>query len=406
MNYPLYIARRYLFSKKSVNIINLISLISLVVVAVVTCAMVVILSAFNGIEELIDDRYGALDADLTIMPATGKTYPLADIPLDSLKSTIPVTSLSPVIEENVLAEYDQRQRIVRIKGVEQSHLTAMGFDSLVYEGRPDLKIDNTPQALLGAGVRYELSARLGPSGMEPLRLSAILRGKRLSKARERALNRKLIAVGGIFSINVDFDLKYVLVPLDFASSLLKYDDEVSAVEIKLKEGTKTEDAAEELSALLGDRYNVVTRFEKNELIYKTNRSEKWITFFILLFVMLIATFNIVASLVMLILDKQSDIRLLSALGASRRSIRRVFFFEGLLINGIGAGVGLVLGYLLCLLQIEFGLVPLEGGLVPYYPVALKVGDFAVVFAVVIAVGLISSIAPVWLYTGKSLQAKT
>lgn len=398
---PNFVAFRYLISRNTVSIITIMSFICMLVVAMVTMAMVVVLSAFNGIEELIDQRYSYFDADLTILPATGKTMEVANFPYGKLEKISGLKSYANVIEENVLAEYEGNQRIVKIKGVEDNFVQTHGLDSMMVEGGAGLYLeDRTPAALMGVGVRHDLNLRLFEQSYHPLALAALVRGKKLSKNRENALHRKLIPVSGIFSINVDFDSEYVIVPLSFASDLLKYHNEITAVEVNLNtSGDKAiAEAQEQLRNELGENYKVSSRFDKNALIYQTNRSEKWATFMILGFIMLIATFNIIAALTMLINEKRQDIKILSSLGAPAAMIRRIFFTEGLLINAFGAAVGLTLGFLLVVLQNSVGLIRLQGGLVEYYPMTIQWSDFFAVFALVVCCGLISSIVPVRIFT--------
>lgn len=376
------------------------SLICMLVVAVVTMAMVVILSAFNGIERLIDDRYKYFDADISISPLTDKV-----IHGDSLNTTA-ILGLPEIqqgmwtIEEHVLAEYEGNQRIVVVKGVENKFIATAGLDSMLFDGEARLELNDGPSAIIGIGVRHDLNLRMFEQSFNPLRLSAIQRGKKLGVSRESAFNRMGIPVAGVFSINIDFDSEYVLVPLEFAADLLQYNHEYSAFELQIAEGIALDEVREVLQNLVGDRYEVKTRLQKNELIYKTNKTEKWATFVIMGFIMLIATFNIIAALTLLINEKRRDIKVLSSMGASSALIKRIFFIEGALINSIGAAVGLGLGLFIVYLQKNVGLIRLEGGLVEFYPVEIATSDFAAIFALVVVCGILSSIVPVHIFTRK------
>ena len=370
----------------------------MLVVALVTMAMVVILSAFNGIDTLIDERYGFFDADISILPLTDKV-----IKSDSLNCTaileIPgVASCSPVIEERVFANYDGKQRIVKLKGVEPNFLHLAGMDTMIIEGVAELNIETTPAALIGVGVKYDLNLRMFEQVFNPLQLSAVIRGMNLRQNMERALNTRNIPVAGIFSINIDFDSEYVIVPFAFASDLLKYKDEYSALEVRLSAKANPEKIRDEIQSKLGDSFRVETRKEKNSMIYKTNRTEKWATFLIMGFIMLIATFNIIAALTLLINEKRNDIRILSGMGASSLLIKRIFFLEGALINLLGAAFGIALGFLFVYLQQTYGLIRLEGGLVDYYPVEINAPDLIAIFGLVLVCGLFSSIVPVQIFT--------
>jgi lipoprotein-releasing system permease protein len=395
-----FIAKRYLFSKKSLSIITIMSLISMFVVAMVTMAMVVILSAFNGIESLIDDRYQYFDADLSVLPLSNKVFNPDTLNVRDLGALEGVARCVPTIEERVFARYEDNQRIAILKGVDEGFIERSGLDSMMVEGSAMLATEGSPSALIGVGVKYDLDLRLFEQIFNPLRLSAILRGKNLRKNMNEALNNRNIPVAGVFSINIDFDSDYVIVPIEFAADLLAYDNEYSALDITLKPGTDLEAMKKKVEQITGPHYLVRTRLEKNELIYKSNRTEKWATFLIMAFIMLIATFNIIAALTLLINEKRHDIAVLTGMGATEQSIRKIFFLEGALINAIGAFAGMVLGLVFVYLQQNYGLIRLEGGLVEYYPVEMEWADFAAIFGLVVFCGMLSSIAPVRIFTRK------
>lgn len=400
MNFPFYIARRYLFSKKSHNIINVISGISLSVVAVVTMAMIIVLSAFNGIEGLVAQLYSIFEPDITITPARGKTMSKSAIDSTVICDFNGVEHCVPVVEENVLIDYGGKQRIATIKGVSDGFRNMTGLDSVIVDGEFILRDGDLNFALVGYGLKYELGMSIYQNSMRPLKVYAPIRGKKISQNQEKAFNRKDMMVGGIFSISPDFDSRYFITSIDFASDLFGYENEVSAIEIGLRSDMDPAKAQRDLSEALGADYIVKTQMQKNALIFQTNQSEKWITFFILSFILLIASFNIIASLTMLIIDKKKDIFILTSMGASRLVVRRIFFFEGVLINVIGAGLGLLLGYLFCLAQVQFGLIPLEGGIVDYYPIEMEFADFLAVFGIVIFTGLVTSSVPIYYFTRK------
>ncbi len=372
----------------------------MVVVALVTMAMVVVLSAFNGIDSLIDERYSYFDTDISILPLTSKVIKADEMNCDEIKAIDGVASCHRVIEERVFAEYDNNQRIVKVKGVEKGFFPQSRLDTMIIGGKGVMELENNPAAIVGVGVKYDLDLQLFEQVFNPLRLAAVVRGKNLRRDMEQALNKKNIPVAGIFSINIDFDSEYVIVPLDFAADLLGYSDEVSMLELQLTPEANLEEVKTEIENLVGADYQVRTRYEKNELIYKTNRTEKWATFMIMGFILLIATFNIIAALTLLINEKRDDIKTLASLGAPASLIKRVFFFEGALINFVGALVGLVLGFLFVILQQNFGLIRLEGGLVPYYPVEIALPDLLAVFGLVLTCGILSSILPVQFFTRK------
>lgn len=376
------------------------SAICMVVVALVTMAMVVVLSAFNGIDSLIDERYSYFDTDISILPLTSKVIGDDEINCDEIMAIPGVASCHRVIEERIFAEYENNQRIVKVKGVEDGFFPQSRLDTMIIDGSGALQLEGSPAAIVGIGVKYDLDLRLFEQVFNPLRLSAVVRGKNLRRNMEQALNRKNIPVSGIFSINIDFDSDYVIVPLDFAADLLDYKNEVSMLELQVSPDAKIEGVKADIENKLGSDYQVRTRYEKNELIYKTNRTEKWATFLIMGFILLIATFNIIAALTLLINEKRDDIKTLASLGAPASLIKRVFFFEGALINLVGALFGVGLGLAFVILQQNFGLIRLEGGLVPYYPVEIALPDLLAVFALVLTCGILSSILPVQFFTRK------
>lgn len=394
-----FIARRYLLSKNSLSIITIMSLICMLVVAVVTMAMVVILSAFNGIESLIDDRYKYFDADLSVKPLNDKVIHADSLDKNRILALPGMVACTESIEEYVLAEYDGNQRIVIVKGVESSFVQTSGLDSMLLDGVADLALNNKASSIIGVGVKYDLNLRMFEQAYNPLRLKAIQRGKKLGTNVD-AFTTRGIPVAGIFSINIDFDSDYVIVPLAFAAELLSYKNEYSALEIQIEDGVSLDDARQLVQEAVGADYEVKSRLQKNELVYKTNKTEKWATFVIMGFIMLIATFNIIAALTLLINEKRRDIRILSGMGASPALIKRIFFIEGALINAVGASVGLCLGLLLVYLQQNYGLIRLEGGLVDYYPVEIANTDLLAIFALVVSCGIVSSIAPVQIFTRK------
>ncbi len=370
----------------------------MVVVALVTMAMVIVLSAFNGIEALIDERYSLFDADITIIPLQSKVIAEDSLPLAAIADLSGVRSVNKVIEERVFARNERSQRIVKLKGLQRSYLQASGIDSLVIDGDPSLSLGGNPAALIGIGVKYDLDLRLFEQQFKPLQLSAIERGKNLRRNMESALRNRSLPVSGIFSINIDFDSDYVLVPYEFAQDLLAYDDEYSAVEIRADAKADLAALKAEIEQVLGAEFQVRTRYQKNEIIFKTNETEKWATFLIMGFILLIATFNIIAALSLLINEKRADIKVLTSMGAELSSIKRIFLLEGALINLLGAGIGIGLGLLFVHLQRTYGLIRLEGGLVDFYPVAISLKDLMAVFALVVLCGFLSSIGPVQLLT--------
>ena len=396
MNLSLFIARRYLFSKKSYNAINIISLVSVVGVTLVTAALVVILSVFNGLEEVVVSLYNAFEPDIRIMPAEGKTIDTNLFPKDAVVKIQGVVNYCEVIEENALLKYKDKQYIARIKGVDSSFIKMTGVDTMMRRGKLLLEQGSTDFAVLGLGVEYYLSANV-KDYLNPIEIYVPKRGKKGSLNPAEAFNIKTIFPSGTFSIQMEYDQKYVLVPKRFAANLLDYENKVSSIELALKPSTDLEDTKDELKKILGNSFTVKDRFEEHELFYKILKSEKWAVYLILTFILMIAIFNITGSLMMLILDKKKDIGILRNMGAETSLLRRIFINEGMMISMSGAIIGLLLGFIICGAQQYFGLVKLEGSgsfVIEAYPVKMQATDFIYIFLTVFGIGLLASWLPV------------
>lgn len=391
MNISYYIARRHLFAKKSKGIINIISMISMVVVAFVTAAMITVLSAFNGIDDLVKQLFANFDTPLTILPAEGKMFPDSLINDDYLQRLEGIRGYSRVIEEDAWLNFVDHNAVATIKGVDQAYLKYSPIDSMIYEGDFVLQQDSFDYAVVGLGVRSELYMPIVDHAPTVMNINAPIRGSKLSRDKENAFNRESINVSGVFSVNAELDAKYVMVPLSFARNLFGMENDISSIEIFLNDEGQTEQIKAELQKTLPAALRIETRYEKNALVYKTNASEKWATFAILLFILFIACFNIVAALTMLIIEKKKDIFTLSSMGARYRLIVRIFVYEGIFINLIGAVIGTLFGVGICWLQQHYGLISMEGAMVDAYPVLIKWLDVIGIFVVVIFVGSLFSI---------------
>ncbi len=394
MRFPFYIAWRYLFSKKSRNVINLITGISVGVIAFVTAAMIVVLSAFNGIDELVDDLYSSFDGDVIITPERGRSLSPDSVGLEAIMSLAAYGHHFEVIEQNVLLTYGDQQRVASMKGVPDDYMPRTGLDSTIYVGSDVLQDESRNYAILGYKVMQDLDAGPYYETLRPLTVHAARKGKKISRSKERAFRSEPIPIGGGFSINMEYDTKFVLVPISFAQGLMDYKNECNSIEIIARPGQDIKSFRQAIAEVLPDGYVANTRFEKNAIIYKANESERLVTIMILSFIILIAVFNILASLTMLMLDKSHDLTMLHSMGAPVSTLRRIFFIEGLLISGAGMAIGLALGAIICYLQQEVGLVPLEGGIVDYYPVLLRMRDFGLVAAIVMIIAVAFSWIPV------------
>ncbi len=397
MNLPFFIAYRYLVSKKSHNIINLISGISMVGVAVGTAALIIVLSVFNGFESVVKSLFSVFDPDIEISIAEGKTFHSKQLDASKIKAIPGVISYTEVVEENALLYYKNQQYLATIKGVDSSYQRNSPIaDSLLVTGEMLLQKDSIDFAIPGYGIAYFLSLDMNTpdnyiSVYIPKRTGAI------TGLPQESFNSELIRPAGIFSVQQDFDDKYMLVPLRFARRLLDYTDELTGVEIRIAKGTDAAIIKAAISGLAGPKFKIRDRFEQQELLYKIMKSEKWAVFLILTFILIVASFNVVGSLTMLILDKQKDITILRSLGANDAVIRRTFFAEGLMISFAGAFAGLILGLVVCILQLKFGLVKLQGGgsfIMDAYPVKMMVKDFLYVFLTISLIGMAAAWLPV------------
>lgn len=408
MNFPFFIAKRYFLTKKLRNVINIISLISVIGVTVGTMALVVVLSVFNGFEDLIKSTYNAFDPDIKITPEKGKTFVVdEDQRFQNVKKLAGVEVFCEVLEENALIRYDEKQYIGRVKGVPDNFAALSGVDSMITNGKFALHGENKEMAVMGRGLAYFLSVSLNL--VEPLVIYVPKRGQTAMVNPRSAFNRKYIFPSGIFSTQPEYDKQYVIVPLDFARDLLDYKNEATAVEIKVADGYSMNEVETRLEEMLGNDYEVKNRYEQHEVFYKVMQSEKWYIFLILTFILIVASFNVIGSLTMLIIDKKEDIVILRSLGSSLKTIRRIFFLEGWMISLIGALAGTGIGLFICWLQETFGLLRLgQSGsfVVDYYPVDIQMLDVLGVFATVLAIGFIAAYYPVRYITRKYVTTET
>lgn len=402
MNLPFFISRRYLFAKKSTNLVNIISILSIFILSLITSALIIILSVFNGLDELIKSFFVSFDPDFKVIAVEGKVFSATD----SLKAKIAhfdeVEAFTEVLEENVMLVYNGKQDIARIKGVSDKFNVTSGIDSMIINGEYALKAHNQDFALVGYLLSQRLSLNLNL--IKPVKIIAPRRDAKPSLTNMNVLNSKSIFPIGIFSVFQDeYDAELIIVPLDFCRKLLEYHDEVSDIDIKIKPGVDPESFQKKLQADLGDSFTIKNRYQQHEFLYKIMESEKWAIFLILSFILIIASFNLTGSLTMLIIDKKEDIIILQNMGATNSLIRKIFLLEGWFISIFGALGGMVLGLLVCLGQIKFGWVQFpENFMVQNYPVALQLMDFVYVFLTVLAIGFVASWYPVRYITKKHL----
>jgi lipoprotein-releasing system permease protein len=401
MNFPFFIAKRYLVSKKSHNAINIISGISVAGVCIGTMALIIVLSAFNGLADLVESLYNSFDPEISITAKQGKTFDANSPELTQLKKLQGIAYYTEVVEGNALLKFNDKQSIATIKGVSNQFGQMSGFDTLVREGKFDLSRNNI---VIGAGIGYVLQN--SPKDIfSPISVFAPKRGNTSSLNPEDGLNEMKVYTAGSFAINDEFDYKYVIMNIDKARSLLDYTNEVTSIELSLQKGQNAAAIQNEIIKTLGDKYTVRNREQQNALLYKTLRSEKAWTSIILIFILVIATFNVIGSLTMLIIEKKKDITILHNMGADIQLIRKIFLVEGLLITFIGAAAGIFLGTLICWLQQMFSFVKFnEGYVVEAYPVSFHAMDFIMVVSAVMLIGFFAAWYPVRVFTKRHLAA--
>ncbi|MBE8722944.1 FtsX-like permease family protein [Sphingobacterium pedocola] len=387
---PLLFAFRYLFSKKSVNAINIISLISVVGVFVSTAALVIVLSFYNGMESFILSMYSTFTPELRIEPTKGKVFSTDSPEFKKIAVDARIKSYCEVLEDKILLQYDNQQFIGQLKGVDPEELSKQGTENVLHTGNYTLQTDTTYHALIGAQVQANLKVPV--SGIyNTIELFSPRKGTSVSSVNPLDdFNSRKISLSGVLTYQPEFD-NLVIVPLEFARDLLGETDKITAVEIFLTDSLHAKAVQREIQHTLGPDFRVKSREEQNPTLYKTIKSEKWIVFFILTFIGIIAIFNIVGSLTMLVIDKKDDMKVLQSLGAEQSMIERIFFIEGILISLIGGVVGIIVGYVFCKLQETYGFIrtgEMDGSLIDVYPVDIRSEDFVLVFVTVATLSLI------------------
>ena len=409
MNFPFYIARRYLFSKKSTHAINVISGISVVGVAVATMALVVTLSVFNGFHDLVASFFTQMDPQLKVVPVKGKTAPANDPILTKIRKLPEVEVATECLEDQALAVYGDRQLMVKIKGVEDN------FDQLTHireilegDGTFDLHAADINYGIPGLGIAYQMG--LGYTYKDAMKIYAPRREGQLDMTdpTEGFVEDELYSPGVVFCMKQGkYDKNYILASLAFARSLFQREGMLSSLELRLKPGSNFDRVKDEMQTIAGQKFQVLDRYEQQDDTFRIMKVEKLIAYIFLTFILMIACFNIIGSLSMLIIDKRNDVQTLRNLGANDSQICRIFLFEGRMISFFGAVIGILIGLLLCWLQQQFGIVRLgssEGNfVVDAYPVSVHPWDIVLIFVTVIVVGFLSVWYPVRYFARRLLR---
>ena len=397
MKTELKIAWRYLFAKKQYNAIHIISGISAAAIGVVTAAMVCVLSIMNGFGVIVEQMFSQFDPDIRIEAVNGKSFNDSGSKFESLRQLDGIELISQRIEETALLQFEGKQMPVRLYGVDSTFATLTHIEEIITGGHYEVHDGAFDRAVLGQGLAWHIG--IGAQFINPLYLYVPMRTEKVNMLRpDQAFNEEVCFIAGTFAVQqAKYDDEVMLVDIDLTRRLLEYEEtEVSSLLIKVQSTSHIKHVEKEVQHLLGDKYKVLNRYEQQADFFRILRVEKLLTTLLLVFILLIASFNIIGSLSMLIIDKQSDIQTLSHLGANSSLIRRIFLFEGWLISTLGAMIGLVIGLVICLIQEHVGILKLGSGteyIISAYPVAVQAADIFLVAVVVLCLGFLAAWIP-------------
>jgi lipoprotein-releasing system permease protein len=388
----LFIAWRYLFSKKKHNIINIISIISTIGILVSTAALIIVLSVFNGLEELVSNSFNQFNPDYEITIKEGKSFSKNLINVHKLKSINNIASVQEVVSDLTLITIQDKQILTNFKGVSSDYPKQSKIDQLIYDGSFTLEKNTEPYAVLGAIAAGTLNINL--NGFDLLKFHYPKRERKNFSDPTEAFNVLYAKPSGVFLSHTQYDEQFVFVPIQFARELGSFENEVTSLEVFLHKPTSEYTEQDEIQKIVGNKFKVQNKFEQEELLFKTMKSEKLMVFIILSFVILVAIFNIIGVIGMLIVEKKKDIEILNSIGGNQKLISSVFLYEGVLISFMGGVLGIFLGALICWIQQQFGIIKLGDGSAHYiidsYPVIMKISDFVIVFFSVILISILAS----------------
>ncbi|MCQ2284391.1 MAG: FtsX-like permease family protein [Bacteroidales bacterium] len=389
----LFIALRYLFSKKQHNIINVISFVSMIGIMVSATALIVVLSVFNGMGDMIGGWFNAFNPDFEISLAEGKSFEVDSFPTDKIAALPDVKDVHEVVSDMVLVTYGERQELLRLKGVSKSYIERANYQQMLIDGTFDFYKGEQPCAVIGTVAAGKLQINLNRYDL--LKIYYPKRTKKNLANPAEAFNTRFLFPTGVFSTNTDNDQSYIFCPIEFVRDLMQYDGEVTSIEVETNNPKHLDKCQSQIQQIIGEKYVVKNKYQQEESLFKTMQSEKLVIYVILAFILLVAAFNIIGSLGILILEKQNDNAILRSMGASASLIQRIFIYEGIAISFIGGIVGILLGALICFLQQTFHLVKLGGAgyLIQYYPVQMHISDFALVLVTVLIISFLTSVIP-------------
>jgi lipoprotein-releasing system permease protein len=392
---PYFFARRYLFSKKSTNAINIIATISVVGMILGSTALIIVLSVFNGFEDLITSLYNSFNPDIKIQASVGKVFTPDSTKIAALRQIKGVTAVSETVEEIAFFEYNRRQDFGVLKGVDANFQKCNGIIPAITSGRYALQNNEQHLAVAGMGMEY----KLGLNVEDPFSAIKVYMPKRANSDALMGAPFKVMPLvpAGTFAIQADFDAQYILSDIDFARQILSYyQGEVSYLEVGIDSTADIHTVQNEVKRVMGNDFIVKNRYEQDEAFYKIMNMERWIGFAIAAFTLLLVAFNMVGSLWMLVIEKRHDIAILKSMGATNQLVRNIFLAEGLLLSGLGMLVGFALSIAFILAQQYFGIIPLEGNMVVNsYPMSMRIGDFVLVALTVLSIGLVASYLPAY-----------
>jgi lipoprotein-releasing system permease protein len=394
-------AWRYFKAKKSTNAINVIAWISIVAIVIGTTALILVLSVFNGFEDLVKSLYSSFYTDLKVSPSSGKVITVTAKQLEQLKGLGGVKNFSLVAEEKAFLQNGEYQSVVYLKGVDDSYRYVSGVADHLVKGEYELGTGDAPRLILGAGVENALGVE-SDRNLSPLNIYLPRKGGSEQLDPMENISSDTIRTSSAFVIQQDFDNKYGITNIDFVRKALRFaPDEYSGLEIKLNDPSATDDIRAQVQKIFGNGYKVQNRYQQNQSLYAVMNMERWIIYGVLSLILVVAAFNMIGALTMLVLEKQKDMSVLHALGGNKSFIQKIFLSEGLLLASIGGVSGMMLALVIALLQINYHLIPLEGGsfLIDYFPVKLRVMDFLLVGATVFVIALIAS----WLPSRKAVS---
>jgi lipoprotein-releasing system permease protein len=388
-------AWRYFKAKKSTNAINVIAWISILAIVIGTASLILVLSVFNGFEDLVKTLYSSFYADLRISPSSGKTITITNEQLQQLKGISGIRNFSLIVEEKAFLQNGESQSVIYMKGVDDNYRYVSGLADHIVKGDYDLGTEEVPKLILGAGVESALGIQ-ADRNIFALRIYLPRKSKTEALDPAENVSSDTIRTSAAFIIQQDFDNKYGITNIDFAKRALQLGpDEYTSVEIKLNDPSRADDIKKDVRKIFADRYTIENRFQQNQSLYSVMNMERWIIYAVLSLILIVAAFTMISALRMLILEKQKDINVLYALGGNKNFIQKIFLSEGLLLALIGGAAGMLLALVIALLQIRYHLIPLEGGsfLIDYFPVKLQPMNFLLVGVTVFVISLIASWLP-------------